>query len=138
MSAEINKKIVRRLVEDVINRGDLEAFDELVATDYVDLSDESDPVGRDEYKELVRATRAALPDLHLIIEGEVAERDTVALRFRATATHAGPFLGVPSTGRRLEWTGMGWLRVRDGQVIERRNVTDVHGILQQLAEPTHA
>jgi hypothetical protein len=30
---------------------------------------------------------------------------------------------------------MGWLRVRDGQAIERRNVTDVHGILQQLAEP---
>jgi steroid delta-isomerase-like uncharacterized protein len=135
MSLETNKKIVRRLIEDVINGGDLDAFDELVAPDYVDLADESDPVGRDDYRELVGDTRGALSELHMIIEGEVAEGDTVAVRFRVTARHTGPFLGVAATGRRLEWTGMGWLRVRDGQVIERRNITDVHGILQQLAEP---
>lgn len=135
MDLDPNKLIIRRLVEEVINRGDMEAFDELVAADYVDLSEESDPVGRDEYRELVRETLAALPDLHMTIEGEVAEGDTVAIRFRASARHAGPFLGVPATGRTLTWSGMGWLRVRDGQVIERRNVTDVHGILQQLARP---
>lgn len=135
MSVESNKKIVRRLVEEVINGGNLEAFEELVAADYVDLSEESDPVGRDEYRNLVRDTRVALADLHMIIEGEVAEGDTVAIRFRATARHAGLFLGVAPTGRKLAWGGMGWLRVRNGQVIERRNVTDVHGILQQLTEP---
>jgi hypothetical protein len=38
MSLESNKTIIRRLVEEVINGGDLEAFDELIAPDYVDLS----------------------------------------------------------------------------------------------------
>ena len=134
MSAESNKEVVRRLIEDVINRGDLDAFDEVVAPDYVDLADESHPVGRDEYRQLVVASRAALADLHMTIEGMMAEGDAVAIRFRVSATHAGEFLGVPPTGRRLEWTGMGWLRVRDGQVVERRNVTDIHSILQQLGE----
>jgi hypothetical protein len=54
VSLEINKQIVRRLVADVINGGDLEAFDELVAPDCVDLADESDPVGRDAYRDLLR------------------------------------------------------------------------------------
>jgi steroid delta-isomerase-like uncharacterized protein len=134
MSIEKNKEVVRRLIEDVINGGDLEAFDELIAADYVDLADVGDPVGRDEYRELVRETRAAMPDLHMVIEATVAEGDTVAVRFRATATHAGPFLGVEASGRRLEWIGMGWLRVRDGQVVERCNITDIHSILQQLGE----
>ena len=131
-TAEENKRLVRRLVDAVINGGDMAAFDELVAADYVDLAEGEQPVGREEYGELIAATRAALPDLRMTIEGEVAEGDTVAIRFRASATHIGEFLGVPATGRRLDWVGMGWLRIRDGQIVERRNVTDVHGLLEQL------
>jgi steroid delta-isomerase-like uncharacterized protein len=129
---EENKALVRRIVDEVINRGEMESFDELVATDYVDLAEGEQPVGREEYRELIAETRAALPDLEMTIEGEVAEGDTVAIRFRASATHSGEFLGVPPTGRRLEWVGMGWLRIRDGQIVERRNVTDVHGLLEQV------
>jgi hypothetical protein len=29
---------------------------------------------------------------------------------------------------------MGRLGVRNGQVVERRNITDIHGILQQLGD----
>ncbi len=95
---EENKALVRRLVEAVINGGDMAAFDELVAADYADLAEGEQPVGREEYGELIAATRAALPDLRMTIEGEVAEGDTVAIRFRASATHSGEFLGVPATG----------------------------------------
>jgi predicted ester cyclase len=40
--------------------------------------------------------------------------------------------GVPPTGRRLEWSGIGWLRFEDGRLVERGNESDMLGVLQQL------
>ncbi len=50
-------------------------------------------------------------------------------RFRWTATHGGEFMGVPATGRRISIEGIGILRIVDGRMVERWNVTDVIGLL---------
>lgn len=49
---EDNKAVVRRMLDEVINAGDMDAFDELVADDYVDLAEGEDPVDRDHYRKL--------------------------------------------------------------------------------------
>ncbi len=132
VDVETNKQALRRLIEEVFNRGDLTAFDDLVAADYVDRSDPDEPMGRDGYRELVEATSAALGEFEMTIEDLVGEGDIVALRFTATGVHQGEFLGMAPTGRRVSWSGMGWLRYRDGQLVERWNVSDVHGLLEQM------
>src|SRR5439155_1221834 len=55
--------------------------------------------GRDEIREVVTAYRAAFSDLHLVIEDQIAEGDTVVTRWSATGTHDGPLGGAPPTGR---------------------------------------
>jgi predicted ester cyclase len=83
---------------------------------------------------MVLATREALADLDMRIEGMIAEGDLVAVRLRATAKHVGEFLGYPATGRTITWTGMGWFRIEGGRLRERWNESDVYGIAEQLRE----
>ena len=67
MSPE-NETLARRYIEEVINKGEVGAIDELVASDFT----EHDPYpgqtpGIDGEKPAVRNLRIAFPDLHLII-----------------------------------------------------------------------
>ena len=129
---EKTREVARRLVEDVINAGDLDAFDELVSPAYVDRSDPGATYGRDDYREQIVATRRVFPDLRMSIEDEVVDGDRVALRLRWQATLRGRFMGVEGTGQRIDVTAIGILRVEDGRLVERWNETDVLGMLQQL------
>ncbi len=121
--------VARRIIEEVINRGDVAAFDELVAPEYVDHTGIPD---RESYRELLLRSRDAFPDLRLSIEDEVVEGDKWVGRFRWHATHGGEFMGVAATGRRIEIEGIGILRIVDGRLMERWNVTDVLDLLQQI------
>lgn len=131
MSVEANRAATRRFLAEVINGGDLTAFDELVAPDYVDRSGD-EPFGRDEYRALLTATREAFPDLYMTAEQIIAEEDRVAIYVRWQATHTAEFMGVPPTGRKISFDGIGMLRFRDGRMVERWNVSDVLGLMRQL------
>ena len=130
MSAEENKAALRRLIDEILNGGDLDAIDELVHEDYVDGYGAAP--GRAGYRELVQATRRAFPDIEVAVEDLVAENDRVVGRFTIRGTHAGEFIGIPATGRRIEFAGMGMIRFRDGQMAERWNVSDIRGALEQI------
>ncbi len=123
------RAVARRVINEIINEGDLDAFDELVAADYVDHTGVPD---RETYRRLVVASRQAFPDLHLAIEDEVVEGDRWVGRFRWSATHRGEFMGIPPTGKAIDIEGIGILRIADGQLVERWNVTDVLSLLQQI------
>jgi len=47
----------------------------------------------------------------------VQAADTVVIRSRMQATHAGEFLGVAPTGRRITWNTLELAWVRDGRVV---------------------
>jgi steroid delta-isomerase-like uncharacterized protein len=123
------REVARRVIEEVINRGDMDAFDELVAEDYVDHTGVPD---RDTYRRLIVESRTAFPDLKLTIEDEIVEGDRWVGRFRWTATHRGLFMGLAGTGRHIEIDAIGILRIVDGRLVERWNVTDVFSLLQQI------
>ena len=89
VSAEKKKDVVRRFVEEVMNGGDLEAADELVAADHVnhDPTAPTVPPGPEGVKELIGMYRAALPDIRFETGGMICEGDTVAHRWTFTGTH---------------------------------------------------
>ena len=65
MALEENKAVISNFVEEVINQGQLERVDDLVAVDFVEL----DPLpgqqqGREGLKQLINAFRTAFPDIH--------------------------------------------------------------------------
>lgn len=51
---------------------------------------------------------------------------------RITGTHDGDFMGIPPTGRTVDFRTMGILRFANGQAVERWGVGDSLTMLQQL------
>src|ERR671910_2614793 len=59
-----------------------------------------------------------LPDLtHPLVE-LIAEGDKVAFRCQYQGTHTAEFMGIPATGRKVSFEGIGVMRVADGKVAE--------------------
>ena len=93
--SEQNKTLVRRVVEEVYNQGNLAVADELAVSDLVIHLTSQEIRGREGAKEYVAALRAAFPDLHMTIEDQIAEGDRVVTRWTARGTHTGEFQGIP-------------------------------------------
>jgi predicted ester cyclase len=118
--SEENKAISNRVAE-AIGRGDLGAFDELMA-----------PELAEEFKRRVGEIRGAFPDYAGTNVEQVAEGDRVANRFVFLGTHLGEFMGVAPTGRRVEFVGNSIDRVVEGRIVESWVEVDLLGVLEQL------
>ena len=114
------KDLVRRLVDEVINGGAMDAIDEFFVPELA---------GR--IKRLFGSFRSAFPDWHEEIVELVAEGNTVAGRFRCSGTHLGKFLGEPPTGKHMEVDEVFFLRVEDGKVVDFWGLEDSLGRVRQ-------
>jgi len=150
MSLEDNKAIVRRIFEEVWNRGDVATVDELFAPNYVNHFDvpANTPVpagwqfSHEEFKQFVSQWRTTFPDFQYTIELQVAEGDLVVTRATGHGTHKGEyrgveFKGIPPTGKQITWTITTIDRIADGKIVESWFNEDAVGRLQQVgAIPT--
>ena len=132
MSAEQNKAVLRQAY-DAINRNDLDALDEIVASDIAD----HDPApgqgpGLEGVKGYFSSLHAAFPDVHMDVEDMIAEGDKVVARVSVGGTHQGEFMGIAPTGNRVTITGIDILRISDGKVVEHWGRFDDLGMMQQL------
>jgi len=129
-----NKAVARRLAEEVFSRGDMQAFDEILAEDYVNhnIPVPGIPGNKDGFRQLVVATRRAFPDVEVDVENCAADGDLVVFNDQVTATSTGEFMGVPPNGKQLEWTEIHFLRIADGRIVEHWTNFDQLGILRQL------
>jgi predicted ester cyclase len=117
-----NKDVVRRLVAEVLNGGDLEVIDELYA-----------PELKGAARRWIAPFRASFPDVHMEIVELIAEGDTVVARFTCSATHLGPWLGQAPTGRRFERVDeVAIFRFRDRRIVHAWSLEDTLGRLRQL------
>src|SRR5918998_235264 len=133
MSAEENKVVVRRLIEEVYNRGNLDIADELLAPDYVDHTwPPGKYAGREGLKRSVAKQRAASSDLHITIEEQIAEGDKVVSWVISSGTHDRErFLGLAPTGERMTMKHIFISRVVEGKIVEVWGVGDISDVWQQ-------
>ncbi|MBP2406582.1 SDR family NAD(P)-dependent oxidoreductase [Streptomyces syringium] len=129
--------VVRRHLDEVVNGGDVGLVDELWAEDlHCRGGILGECHGLDEWKGFMAANRGALADLHLDVKDVVASGDKVVVRFVGSAIHSRAFLGVPATGRKAEWLGIGIYTVRDGKITDAWFGEDWLGMLLQLGAVT--
>jgi steroid delta-isomerase-like uncharacterized protein len=121
--SEQNKAFVRRLIEEVIGRGNFALVEELVAADYVGHSSSPEINTREGHKQFLVALRQAFPDLQIKIEDQIAERDKVVTRWTARGTHQGEFAGIPPTGKQVVMRD-DWNRHRPHRQWQARGVLD--------------
>lgn len=134
MSAEQNKSIVYRWVEEAWNHGDFSQAAKLYPAGYT-LNDTSSPVpfkGPEGLRGFISAFRTAMPDLHMTIEQIVAEGDYVAWRFRVEGTQTGELQGIPPSGRPVDVTGTVVSRFAGSHWVEDYSNADQLGLLRQI------
>lgn len=133
MPEQENIAVLDRFIEEVINEGNLDAADEIVEENFVEL----DPLpgqrqGREGLKEVIGMMRGAFPDIHWVADETIASGDKVVTRFTWTGTHHGPFLGIPATGKHVTVKGVVIDRLSSGKMADSRILMDSLGMMQQL------
>ena len=131
-------ELSRRIFEDVWNRKNLNAIDDLLSVDYIH-HDPNSPVagGIDGYKQFVNHYMNAFPDAHFTIhdaftEGQNPEVQNEVTRWTVAGTHQGELTGIPPTGRSISVTGISIARIANGKIVESWNNWDALGLMQQL------
>jgi steroid delta-isomerase-like uncharacterized protein len=130
---EDNKQFMRRFVEEVINKKNLDAVNELVAEDFIEHVPFPGQVpGREGLRHVLSTFLSAFPDIRWTLEEQIAEGEKVVSRFTMTGTHRGGFLGIHPTGKPVNIWGVVIDVVRDGKFSESRIIMDTMSLMQQL------
>jgi steroid delta-isomerase-like uncharacterized protein len=134
MSAESNKALSRRLLDEAFNAGNIAVVDELVTPDFVnhDPALPGPVVGPDAAKASIEGYRAGFPDLRITIEDQIADDEHVVTRWTARGTNEGEMMGMPATGKQATVTGITIDRIVNGRIVESWSNWDTLGMLQQL------
>jgi steroid delta-isomerase-like uncharacterized protein len=134
--------IAHEWFEQVWNQGRAEAIDRLFAEDGIahglvdaEGNELRGPAG---FKPFFHTFREAFPDIRIDVEDTVTEGDTIAARCVVHGTHLGNSLGLKATGNPVHFTGMTFLRIKDGQIVEAWNNFDFATMNSQLTSPAPA
>ena len=134
MSAEANKAVIRRLFEDVFNRGDVDVIEEIVAEDVIghDATSDEPKRGWASVKQVAVLFRTAFPGAHYPLADLIAEDDKVVARWGLQGTHQAEFMGVAPTQRAVKVTGIVIYRLAEQKIVEYWGNFDTLGLMRQL------
>jgi predicted ester cyclase len=133
MLAQTNKALVRRFYEE-LDKGNIEALDQLVAENYLDHNPPPFPgvrSGLEGLKQAFKLSLVAIPGYHRI-EDQIAEGDKVVTRLTFFGKHEGDLPGAPRTGNDLKMTSIYIHRIVNGKLAERWSEKDELGFLHQI------
>jgi predicted ester cyclase len=132
--SEDNKRLVRRALEEIYAKGDVELADELIHPDFVDHAPAHPelPVGPEGVKQTIRSLHSAFGELRFEVEYELVEGDKVFQLATMSGRHTGPLMGHEPTGKAFAVRHMYLWRIADGKIAEHWGTRDDLGMLGQL------
>lgn len=131
---EKNTAAMKRFYEEVMNKGNMKAIDELIADNFVEhyLPDPSFPANKAGVAQMMGMFRTAFPDLQVTIEDIIAKGDKVWVYSTMRGTNKGEFMGMPATGKKIEVKGVDIVRFVNGKAVEHWGLNDDLKMMQQL------
>ena len=129
-----NAELVRAGFQ-AFNRGNADECLTRIAPDLItNLAELPEPQrGREVWRQGFEMMKHAFPDLQAYIEDIVAAQDKVAVRVRFRGTHSGEFLGIPATGRAIEYVSHEFYRIADGLIAEEWICSDLATLFRQIS-----
>jgi steroid delta-isomerase-like uncharacterized protein len=130
----MDNEALMREAYDHINAGDLEAFAALLDDSMVEHEEAPGlPQNKEGVLQFFAMFRGGFSDLTMEVEDLTTAGDKVWSRIRITGTNDGEFLGMPATGKSVDFQGVDIVRINDaGKCVEHWGVTDTAAMLQQL------
>jgi predicted SnoaL-like aldol condensation-catalyzing enzyme len=131
---EQNKATVTRFNKEFIEKGDMNAFNEIIAPEFIN---QTAPPGVPKGPEGImyffnHFLKPAFPDMQVEIERQIAENDMVTTHKVFHVTHKGDFMGIPPTGKNINIEVMDIIRLKNGKFVEHWNVLDWQDVITQL------
>ncbi|MCW1885910.1 ester cyclase [Luteolibacter flavescens] len=75
----------------------------------------------------------AVPDLKVELLRTITEGDEICVHWRGSGLHSGVGLGCAPSGKQIEFEGITWLTVKDGQIVEGRDFWNQGGLMERVA-----
>ena len=117
---EANKALMRRVLEEAYNQGNLDVIDEVMAADYTWPTDNPQVRSAEEFKQHVAELRTTFPDIHVVVEDQIAEGDKVVTRWT--------IVRIPQ----VTFTGILTSIIADGKIAGDWENYDELGLMEQL------
>ncbi len=125
MALEAEKAIVERYVQEVVNRRNVSALDDLVAPDLLNHAAPPDlQRGVENWRQVLSRVPKLGPE-RSTVEDLIAEDDKVVLRLRRSGTHK-------ATGRKFSIENVHIFRFANGKIVEHWAVRDDLGLMRQI------
>lgn len=131
---QLNAAAARRFFHEIAVGGNLDAIDELFASDYRDhdiLKEEETLIGSQVLRSDVSGWRDAF-DFTFNLDRQVTEGDDVVTLWTWTGTHKGDFMGIAPTGKQCTMTGTTIFHFEDGKIHEGWWHFDIMRLMRQL------
>lgn len=119
---------------DRVNAGDVDGFAALLADDLIEHEKiEGLPQTKEGVIQFFTMLLAAFPDVRMDAEDVIESDDTAWARVRVTGTNEGEFMGMPATGKPVDFQVVDIVRFNDeGVAAEHWGVSDSMTMMQQL------
>ena len=132
MGLHESKVLIRRFIDEIFVKGNADAVDKLVTSDFTPHSWGRMPPGIEPLKEAIKRVHAGLSDVSMKIEDVIAEEDKVAVRLTARGRHTGEFMGLSPSGKDYTISETHIFHLRDGKISEHWRDADMLGLMRQL------
>jgi steroid delta-isomerase-like uncharacterized protein len=136
MSPDEMKAVILRVYQEILEKGNVELIDELVAHDAIDdspgLPPGVDNRGPAPLRQFTEMLHAGFSDITVRVHQILVDGNTAVGRATFQGYHSGEFLGVPATGKAVSWDGVDIVLFREGKIREHYGLEDQVGLFQQL------
>jgi steroid delta-isomerase-like uncharacterized protein len=116
-SVKANERVVEAFLQDVVNEHNGDHAANYMNPDMQWYGGTVGTVtGRANVAGLFAGVVAAFPDAHITINDIFGQRDQVVVRVVVSGTQEGAILGIPASGRHVQWDGVDVYRLSDGKI----------------------
>jgi predicted ester cyclase len=118
-----------------LEKGDWSSIEKIMSADFADHNPWTPPsgiVGRDSVLKGMKEFRAAFPDLKFEVMHTAVDGDMVFVHYRFTGSNDGPFMGMPATNKKIDYTGVDLIRMKDTVAAEHWDYGDNVTYMKQM------
>ncbi|WP_458190543.1 ester cyclase [Haladaptatus sp. NG-WS-4] len=138
-TAETYENVYRRINEEIWEKQNFDAIDELIAEDYVlhdpSMPEETEwPSGREGYRQMVEMGTGVFENATTDIQQVISADDYVVGRWSMTGRHVGEMGNVQPSSEEVTMTGIEICRFEDGKLAESWQEVNMLDVLTRAGE----